>query len=95
MRLIDADKLLDTAWDADTRCGYVKVVDVGAVQDAPTVDAVPVVRCRECRYYSPAHKQRCTLPAGLKNPSATDYCSYGEHSPGTSIPQERRWMETK
>ena len=33
-RLIDADALKEKAWDADTRCGYVQVVDVGAPENA-------------------------------------------------------------
>ena len=36
-RLIDADALEEERWDADTRCGYVQVVDVGTIQDAPTI----------------------------------------------------------
>lgn len=27
------EKLIDRAWDADTRCGYVQVVDVGDIED--------------------------------------------------------------
>lgn len=38
MRLIDADALKEKAWDADTRCGYVQVVDVGDIDEAPTID---------------------------------------------------------
>ena len=40
MRAIDADALKEKAWDADTRCGYVQVVDVGDIDDAPTIDPV-------------------------------------------------------
>ena len=36
-RYIDADALLEKAWDADTRCGFVQVVDVGDIKDAPTI----------------------------------------------------------
>ena len=36
-RLIDADALVEQRWDADTRCGYVQVVDVGTIEEAPTV----------------------------------------------------------
>jgi hypothetical protein len=25
----------------------------GCIEDAPTVDAVPVVRCKDCKYYMP------------------------------------------
>lgn len=41
MRLIDADALIENeSWDADTRAGYVQVVDVGSILEAPTVDPV-------------------------------------------------------
>lgn len=45
-RLIDANALLEKSWDVDCRCGYVQVVDVGDIKDAPTVDAVEVVHAR-------------------------------------------------
>lgn len=39
MRLIDADALKEKAWDVEySRCGYVQVVDVGDIDDAPTID---------------------------------------------------------
>ena len=50
-----------------------------AIMDAPTVDAVEVVRCKDCIYY---HKKlgigfgqcsKCTLM-----PYPEDFCSYGE-----------------
>lgn len=40
MRLIDADALLETRWDADCRCGFVQVVDVGSIEEAPTIDPI-------------------------------------------------------
>ena len=43
MRVIDADALLEEAWDVDCRCGYVQVVDVGSIEEAPTIEAKPVV----------------------------------------------------
>ena len=56
MRPIDADALVEKSWDADTRVGYVQVVDVGSIEEAPTLDVVPVVRCKDCKhrneYYS-------------------------------------------
>lgn len=36
-RLGDLDVLVEKAWDADTRCSYVQVVDVGDILDAPTI----------------------------------------------------------
>ena len=44
MRLIDADALIKEA-NADGAYGY---VDAKQIADAPTVDAVPVVRCKDC-----------------------------------------------
>ena len=43
-RLIDANALIEEA-NADGAYGY---VDAKQIADAPTVDAVPVVRCRDC-----------------------------------------------
>ena len=38
MRLIDADALLEHVWDADTRAGYVQVVDRQDIENAPTIE---------------------------------------------------------
>lgn len=46
MRLIDADGLIEKRWDVDCRVGYVQVVDVGDIKNAPTVDAYPVIHAR-------------------------------------------------
>lgn len=40
---IDREKLLEKVWDADTRIGYVQVVDVGDILDMPIADVTPVV----------------------------------------------------
>ena len=45
-RLIDANALIKEA-NADGAYGY---VDAKQIADAPTVDAVPVIRCRECKH---------------------------------------------
>ncbi len=57
-----------------------------AIMDAPTVDAVEVVRCRDCRFckkYSEKHSKRdfliCDRPRmDLREVRADDFCSYGE-----------------
>ena len=43
---IDRKLLLEKAWDADTRAGYVQVVDVGDILDMPAADVAPVVHAR-------------------------------------------------
>lgn len=41
---INREALLKKAWDADTRIGYVQVVDVGDILDMPAANVAPVVR---------------------------------------------------
>ena len=52
MRLIDADKLhysrIRIAHSDGTIGGYNAVVMSAEIKDAPTVDAMPVVRCKDC-----------------------------------------------
>ena len=47
MRLIDADAIIKEA-NADGAYGY---VDAWQIADAPTIDAVEVVRCKDCKYF--------------------------------------------
>ena len=62
MRLIDADALIEKleseAKHMDKIVG--KMFTYFAIDDlkkAPTVDAVPVIRCRECTWYHPWDKR--------------------------------------
>lgn len=50
MRLIDADEL-------KTILSIRRTIETiqHAVDNAPTVDAVPVVRCKDCKWYDPPH----------------------------------------
>jgi hypothetical protein len=48
-RLIDADKLEKQEYWGNERC--FDYVDAEDIDNAPTVDAVPVVRCKDCTYY--------------------------------------------
>lgn len=52
MRLIDADKLKQhyAWWNNEEQRTFDQIVDA-----QPTVDAVPVVRCRECIHWKPPH----------------------------------------
>lgn len=66
MRLIDADKL--SARLSRNATPYFTVPDI---ENAPTIDAVPVVRCKDCRYFK---MYKCRM--GYSN--YNDFCSYGE-----------------
>ena len=51
MRLIDADALIQKRSHAKAYAPEMYVIWQGYVMDAPTIDAVPVVRCKECKHY--------------------------------------------
>ena len=85
MRLIDADALKKKICQR-----YPHFIDrlalsevFGAIKNAPSIDAVPVIRCKECKY-------RCETEDGEYNPedivctywmsdglNENDYCSAG------------------
>ena len=89
-RLIDADKLIDIidewldvvgeAWVRKHTSYYGELL--GCIEDAPTVDAVEVVRCKDCRYW--IESSRCcdndvyTWYTFSPNTYEEDYCSYAE-----------------
>ena len=93
MRLIDADALtvllhddidgLDEEFPNDKQvkpymCGVRMALSF--IDTAPTIDAVPVVRCKDCKYYdTPKNfkKPYCMRGAYVKV-NADDYCSKGE-----------------
>ena len=91
MRLIDADKL-NLLLGISDRDIYAKYM----LDKMPTVDAVPVVRCRECKHHRDKNEhERQYLAEGVlicTSPEATDdcwnavwldhFCSYGERKEG-------------
>lgn len=79
MRLIDADELKGKAIaDPDDGEYFVYCQDI---DEAPTVDAVPVVRCKDCKYYKPdEYECGCDFAGGLPYVKAGDFCSYGERN---------------
>lgn len=75
MRLVDAEQLFCSDCEYKERCKNVTC----DVKTMPTIDAVPVVRCRECRHYKPEeYFSPCTLPQGLECAKPDDFCSYGQ-----------------
>lgn len=70
--LIDRDNLKQTLFEL----GFYPAIVKSALDKAPAVDAVPVVRCRECAI--PHNKYTgCPKLNGLVTPPDF-YCSYGE-----------------
>ena len=86
MRLIDADNLAPDICDAEIEYGTKPVhFSANAIDFAPTIDAVPVVRCRECIYFEDSQineKGFLICPASGMEITDMDFCSYGERKEG-------------
>jgi len=67
MRLIDADALLKYKSDHET-------ISTHLIYNAPTVDAVPVIRCKDCKAYNGMKCVRNNMIAVR----ADDFCSRAE-----------------
>ena len=53
------------------------------IDDATTVDAVPVVRCRDCKQMIPqSHTRYCTVWHGTNGMGDDGFCNYGERNDG-------------
>ena len=81
-RLIDADALLEEHCDECSLAQREGCKDDPVcasamwIVEAPTVDALEVVRCKDCKFLH--DKGYCTLVTGLTRIKHDDYCSRGE-----------------
>ena len=92
MRTIDADALMKTVFNdvvlVDGEVKGVGLILAETVDNAPTIDAVPVVRCRECKYSRINHLTKKDILSCenidvcgeeyLFERKPDDFCSYGE-----------------
>lgn len=90
-RLIDANELKKKMCYkcndeySDEPCEPDDCVFCNAINDAQTIDAVSVVRCRECFYYTPVDKNtgKCAFLIGAHQYAVPDgYCYLGERKEG-------------
>ena len=70
MRLIDADALKEKKVYSLER--HEKIVPVAEIDWMPTIDAVSVVRCKDCKYYSGAKDKQGDY-------TAIGYCNHTSH----------------
>ena len=76
MRLIDADALLDE-YDRQHEGEPGKARKL--IEDAPTVDAVEVVRCKDCRHISVERGLCfCNVWEKFNGMGYDGFCNYGE-----------------
>lgn len=86
MRLIDADaykKLHRKKCTGDCGVcnfvyGYGKDDICGLIDQALTIDAAPVVRCKDCEYFGTNDENvpYCVNPFGLDDPKPNGFCNY-------------------
>ena len=87
MRLIDADRALEIVRNqgiAHPNAYHLTNYATLILREAPTVDAVEVVRCRDCKHCDPEN-YHCDHPMGTVAPlrrKPDDFCSYGERKEG-------------
>ena len=67
MRLIDANELLRHKTDHDT-------ISTHLIYNAPTIDAVPVIRCKDCTYYRGDHEYCVNDMFAIEN----GFCNWAE-----------------
>lgn len=81
MRLIDANELIERTWRwaVNSREAVQQMI-----KGCPTIDAVPVVRCKDCRFYLQSN-EKCELVDTRLRFYETDkkwtgdcFCSWGE-----------------
>ena len=80
MRLIDADKLgvqfnnlVKSFRGTFSGLAYSNALE--RIKDAPTVDAVEVVRCEDCKYFG---TDACAFDTYAFDVTEDSFCSYGE-----------------
>ena len=98
MRLIDADSLQRRICGAKCGCEYEDCGNEGDcgydhfISNAPTIDAVPVVRCRECKHLNVVNRKElyahCPKTNTVFLPFELDtrehFCSLGEQKEGAN-----------
>lgn len=89
MRLIDADALYDELYENMDEDEVLDRIPPCYVDNAPTVDAIPVIRCRDCTNWKPyGSKAARKIGDPLERYGGceiwhgghleTDFCSYGQ-----------------
>ena len=90
MRLVDATPLecqakecKENEWNqrvSPTSWAHAEESLLHRIEDAPTVDAVIVTRCKDCQSYNKPKTGWCEVHLDSEHPD--DYCSYGKRKDG-------------
>ena len=86
MGLIDADRAMGIVRDqgiAHPNAYHLTNYAMLILRESPTVDAVEVVRCKDCKWlYSEMDDYCCRSHRGLARICENSFCSYGERKEG-------------
>ncbi len=81
-RLIDADELRDYIVECSQEGQYRVYAGyaVGFIDNAPSVDAIIPVRCKDCKHMeiTPDGLRWCNVWNGINGMGDDGYCNYGE-----------------
>lgn len=79
MRLIDADALVKDLRENYIFTGFNELLDdfASAIRSQPTVDAVPVIRCKDCKWYYRGGAT-CMFWGGANGMCGDDFCGKAE-----------------
>ena len=82
MRLIDADALKLEELSLKKGCTFLDMAlaVIKSVKEAPTVDAKPIVYCKDCKHTT-GSKLKCSKFNEIQM-SGLHFCSYGERKDG-------------
>ena len=87
MRLIDADVMLEELKDMEVIIAQQNIADL--IDEQPTVDAVPVVRCHECILHDNCNTEEAYKLCRIENP----FCCDGKHmEPQTEAVEENNFL---
>lgn len=81
MRLIDADETVEHAW-RDRLDSRERIAQM--IENMPTIDAVPVIRCKDCKYYMGNwYCEAWNNSPGFPAVDGNMFCSMGERKDET------------
>ena len=80
MRLIDADKVeFKLCTPIEDENGIFRgFKSVSIVANETTIDAVPVIRCKDCKHWQCDDSESYCDELGIFNTDPTSYCSYAK-----------------
>lgn len=88
MRLIDADALMEEIFDELSDGEVLYSIPPDRIDDAPTVDAVEVVRCKDCKRYRGTNYGFMVCGKFDVISCEDDFCVWGERKMDAEVQDE-------